>query len=152
MKPTLLFLFSFSVQFATACDCGKAPTVAESYKYSDLIFVGEVLCVEPFDLTEIKSLNELSQLYSKQVIRFKVSQIIKGNKAFDVDIITGLGGGDCGFDFKKGVSYLVYAHEDGLFTEENDKRLETDICDRTKIYSESDVELQQLLELKNKQD
>ena len=57
---------------------------------------------------------------------------------------------DCGFDFKKGNSYLVYAHEDGLFTEKGDNRLETDICDRTKMYTKPDEELKQLLEQKNK--
>ena len=93
MKFTLLLIFLFSVRLATACDCDTAPTVEESYQYSDLIFVGKVLSVEPFDLIEIESLNEVSQLYSKQVIRFKISQTIKGNKAFEVDIITGLGGG-----------------------------------------------------------
>jgi hypothetical protein len=151
MKFTLLLIFLFSVRLATACDCDTAPTVVESYKYSDLIFVGEVLSVEPFDLTEIESLNKLSQIYSKQVTRFKISQVIKGNKCFEVDIITGLGGGDCGFDFKKGSSYLIYAHEEGLFTEKDDNRLETDICDRTKVYSGRDEEFEQLLELKNKQ-
>ncbi|WP_026135817.1 hypothetical protein [Nafulsella turpanensis] len=150
MKLTLLLIFLLSIQSATACDCGTTPTIAESHQSSDLIFVGEVLSIEPFDLTEIKRLDELPQLYSKQVIRFKISQIIKGNPASEVAIITGLGDGDCGFGFKKGVSYLVYAHEDGLFTEKDDKHFETDICDRTKIYPGPNAELERLLELRHK--
>ena len=70
MKYIILCLLTFSVQVATACDCDTKPTIADSYQYSDLIFVGEVTSIEPFDLTELESLYEISQFYTKQGLSF----------------------------------------------------------------------------------
>jgi hypothetical protein len=52
-------------------------------------------------------------------------------------IYTGIGGGDCGFYFKKGLEYILYASKQNLdfskkFNAENfNKSFWTDICTRT---------------------
>jgi 5-hydroxyisourate hydrolase-like protein (transthyretin family) len=47
-------------------------------------------------------------------------------------VVTGLGGGDCGYGFKQGGQYLVYAHRN-----DKDKRLYTGICSRTRPLAEA---------------
>jgi hypothetical protein len=47
--------------------------------------------------------------------------------------LRGWGGGDCGYAFKLGQRYLVYAYR-----EEGDKRLSTSICTRTRLIKEAD--------------
>jgi hypothetical protein len=52
--------------------------------------------------------------------------------------------GDCGFDFQKGETYLVYASED-----EETQQLGTSICYRTKRLTEAGTDLAYLFFLKN---
>jgi hypothetical protein len=49
-------------------------------------------------------------------------------------ITTGQGGGDCGFDFKEGEEYLVYANESTMY---GAKLLVSIVCDRTNKVSSS---------------
>ncbi len=44
----------------------------------------------------------------------------------EIEIVTGLGGGDCGYAFRQGEDYVVYADKN------RDGRLETGICSRTR--------------------
>src|SRR5437868_10960043 len=59
-------------------------------------------------------------------IKFQVKEVFRGDKQDTLDVWTGFGGGDCGFLFQKGETYLVYAGHDGR------RRLTTDICSRTR--------------------
>jgi hypothetical protein len=45
-------------------------------------------------------------------VTFKVNEAFTGvaNDTKQISIETGLGGGDCGYAFERGVEYLVYAH------------------------------------------
>lgn len=47
-----------------------------------------------------------------------------------MDLLTGMGGGDCGFDFKVGSRYVIYAWRQA------DGALSTGICSRTRLLSE----------------
>jgi hypothetical protein len=64
-------------------------------------------------------------------VKLSVEQVWKGEVAKEVTLTTGSGGGDCGYPFKVGESYLVYANasEGGL--------LSTGICSRTNKLSAS---------------
>jgi protocatechuate 3,4-dioxygenase beta subunit len=66
-------------------------------------------------------------------VRLTVDQPIRGMQSADVEVITGWGGGDCGYGFKLGQRYLVYAYR-----EEGGKRLSTGICTRTRLLTEAD--------------
>jgi hypothetical protein len=64
-----------------------------------------------------------------------VLDAFKGIDAQTVDVVTGQGGGDCGYDFKVNESYLIYAWEDkGV--------LSTGICSRTRLMSEASEDLE----------
>src|SRR5688572_21314275 len=50
--------------------------------------------------------------------------------------MTGLGDADCGYGFRLGGQYLVYAYQN------NDKKLQTSICTRTRLLSEASADLE----------
>jgi hypothetical protein len=60
-----------------------------------------------------------------------------------VEIRTGMGGTDCGYPFKPGLSYLVYARED------KDGLLVTDTCSRTAVADQAEADLTFLRGLKS---
>lgn len=66
---------------------------------------------------------------------FKINELYKGKIKIDtIEIITGMGHGDCGYEFEIGKSYVVYASKRNKFYEEGAKVttfLYTDICFRT---------------------
>ena len=47
--------------------------------------------------------------FPRMVITFRVNKTYKGDLGSEVQVTTGLGGGDCGAIFSPGLSYLVYA-------------------------------------------
>lgn len=53
----------------------------------------------------------------------------------DVDVITGFNGADCGFPFRQGEDYLIYAYRD------QKGRLATSICSRTRHVTEAKQDL-----------
>src|SRR6185503_124943 len=63
-----------------------------------------------------------------------VDQPIRGMQTAEVDVVTSWG--NCGFGFKIGQRYLVYAYRD-----EKDQRLGTSICTRTRLLSEASDDL-----------
>jgi hypothetical protein len=75
-------------------------------------------------------------------VRLLVENSWKGNIPKEVTITTGLGGGDCGYQFEVGKSYLIYANGS------NENKLSTNICHRTKNLSESIQDLQILGKVK----
>jgi hypothetical protein len=58
------------------------------------------------------------------LVRFRVESVWKGKAFQEVTIFTGQGGGDCGYRFEVGESYLVYAYG-------SNENLSTNICQRT---------------------
>lgn len=81
------------------------------------VFVGRVLA-RSRDRIEIIGNQEPAYQFV-----FEVQRIYKGPTTHRISVKTGLGGGDCGYPFEIGKSYLVYAG--------GDVRLETNICTRT---------------------
>ncbi len=56
-----------------------------------------------------------------------ISLSLSGNGEY-VTVFTGMGDGDCGFNFQIGKSYLVYANNE---TQDGEELLRTNICTRT---------------------
>jgi hypothetical protein len=67
--------------------------------------------------------------YKRQVrvFTFSVAEVFRGESVSEVEVATGMGGGDCGYGFRVGETYLVYASRNV-----RDGRLSTGICHRTK--------------------
>ena len=115
-------LVGFSWTEARACNCDLPlrnltlkQQVKKAQKQSQAVFVGKVLQVKPegFGVS----------------VRFRVENVWKGKLFREVTIFTGQGGGDCGYRFEVGESYLVYASG-------SNEILNTNICQRTAPQSE----------------
>jgi hypothetical protein len=66
-----------------------------------------------------------------RVVSILVTRVYRGKLHGKVALVTGVGGGDCGFNFRTGMKYLIYADtvEHGL--------LFTSICSRTDLSEHS---------------
>ena len=69
-------------------------------------------------------------------VRISIDEAFRGAEGAEVEVITGLGGGDCGFGFRRSQQYLVYAYRD-----KEDQKLYTSICSRTRSISEANPDL-----------
>jgi hypothetical protein len=126
-------LMGFSQTEGLACTCGSSggnltikQQVKEAQKQSRAVFVGKVMQV----LQQPDS--------SDVVVRFRVEKSWKGNLPREVIVVTGQGGGDCGYRFEVGGKYLVYAYGP------NETSLGTNICQRTAALSEARADIKHL--------
>lgn len=132
MKTATLFLLilatiifsSFADAFACTCDLplrnlSLKQQVNAALKNSKAVFSGQVL--------EITANPDNHYLVAK----LKVEKSWKSIRTEEVSIVTGRGGGDCGFHFTIGETYLVYAYGT------DDNKLGTNICQRTAKITEA---------------
>jgi len=100
-----------------ACDCAGhifpvRKDIAESVKDADLIFSGIVESIYLWNPNTIPGIGIENQLIAK----FRVSEVFKGLNRSNFFVSTGYGGAsskgpsDCGFPFRAGQKYLVYAN------------------------------------------
>jgi 5-hydroxyisourate hydrolase-like protein (transthyretin family) len=111
-----------------ACSCITGAPICETFWKTSVVFAGEVL--------EIRDAPEPigEALFGRRVVRFRVEKSWRGEVAGEVQVRTGTGGGDCGYNFERGVTYLVYANV-------REGRLSTGICNRTKPLAEAGEDL-----------
>jgi Carboxypeptidase regulatory-like domain len=70
------------------------------------------------------------------IIHFTAEKYYRDNRGAEVQVSTGLGGGDCGYSFRVGERYLVYAQID-----KERQELTTSICTLTKPLVEAEEDL-----------
>ncbi len=129
-------LVVFLTPTAKACSCMDSGPPCQAYWPASAVFTGQVIQVTTF--TRDQDLRG----YPQKLVRFAVSQTFRGVSGITVETITGNGGGDCGYPFKVGQSYLVYAYGD----QKTDK-LHASICSRTRLLSEASEDLEYLQNL-----
>jgi hypothetical protein len=68
-----------------------------------------------------------------RVFRLYAGDVLTGVEASqkEIEILTGDGGGDCGYRFQVGIEYVIYAYKNSA------GRLETGICTRTRTLAEA---------------
>jgi len=120
---------------AWGCDCRLPSSPAEAAKGAT-VFVGEVVeravINEPIDLER--------GTFLRQQLRFRVIDLIQSTSEEDadfIDVLTGMGGGDCGLVPDEGSLYLIYAYP----SRDSSGRLETSICTRSRaiLCAEEDL-------------
>src|SRR5262249_43553844 len=104
---------------ALACSCGYSPEPCEAFYTHDAVFAGVVQSIEAG-----------SKPYTRSV-RLRVLEAFRGVDGAEVVITTGVGDGDCGYPFKVGSAYLVYAYR-------NNQGLGTGLCTRTRRLDDGD--------------
>ncbi|HVG90258.1 MAG TPA: carboxypeptidase regulatory-like domain-containing protein, partial [Alphaproteobacteria bacterium] len=93
--------------------------------------MGTVLTIEPITVPmHIGS----SMLMQQLVVRFRVNKAYSGNPGSEVAVQTGLGGGDCGYHFDPGHTYLVYGYK-------SNGNLYTGICSGTQPIEQAGAAL-----------
>ncbi len=130
-------LLLLSARTASACTCVDAGPPCQAYGAFAAVFSGRVIEIDSLTIEDgpLKG-------YSQKLVRFAVNQSFRGISGTSVEAITGNGGGDCGYPFKVGESYLVYAYQDP-----KDNKLYAGICSRTRLLSEADEDLQYIQSL-----
>jgi hypothetical protein len=116
------------------CSCAGPRDSPSALASADAVFTARVLSVRD---TAVGRETERGPWQMRRVT-LRVDRVWKGVESRTVVVITGMGGGDCGFPFQRGKSYLVYAHGAG------DGSLGAGICGRTAELAYADADLRQL--------
>ncbi len=98
-----------SIDVAVACTCMDTPSPCASFKDTPVIFVGLVTSIEEHKI-EIVRFGEKQTIRTGLLAHFTVEEPLKGIDQITVEVATGGGSGDCGYPFKQGRRYLVYAY------------------------------------------
>ena len=133
-----------------ACQCGSIGPVNEAWGRAGAIFVARVSAVSDQWTwwrrvkDWFRDTSRLPEDYERDygfLVTLEMQTSWKGPRTSTVHVLTGRGGGDCGYSFKIGEQYLVYAatRPDGL--------LSTSICSRTSPLGVRREDLQQLDQL-----
>lgn len=114
---------------AYACSCAGPPAVSEELARKTAIFSGKVIAVKPPEQKEIMSSADPIN------VTFAVDQVWKGEVGEKTVVGTASSSASCGIEnFAMDAEYIVYAYG------EPDK-LETGICERTKLLSSANEDL-----------
>src|SRR5260370_41958426 len=120
-RPLLVFLLVIlACSSAFPCTCGgpyrakSMREVAEWYATRPgvaLVFEGKVVKQEVRSGSPGGPATAMSMTLSgkHRIVEFDVTRVFRGTNQAHISIVTGLGTGDCGYDFWPGESYLVYA-------------------------------------------
>ncbi|HKO60998.1 MAG TPA: carboxypeptidase regulatory-like domain-containing protein [Pyrinomonadaceae bacterium] len=133
----LFFLIFVFADESNACSCAGSPLPCESYWQASAVFLGTV--------THSKNVNSKREEYDfySRVFHFTIDKGFRGVKGTEVEVSTGSGGGDCGYGFEIGRQYLVYAYKD------DNNRLVTGICSRTRPASQAEPDFAYFRDLSN---
>lgn len=131
-----------SARAAEACTCGGTGGPCESFGGASAVFVGTVTGVKVKPFPKSVEAARAEPDWTPVVVRLAVLQPFLGAEGSEFEVATGRGGGDCGYTFRKGETYLVYAYGGGA-----GKPPSTGICTRTRPASEASEDLEFLRNL-----
>jgi len=148
-------------QGAQACACSQAtPGECPGLQKGDVVFLGTVTDAEnitgDFPQAGASAPNEGQDNYggtnanasARTAItryHFHIGEKFAGPDGEEIDVFSGGNDGDCGYQFKKGGTYVVFTHEDV------DGRIYSTICDGTRPASEARALIPQLRAMRNGQ-
>ena len=119
---TILCLVLLSPRHADACSCDAIGPPCQNAFRVDAVFLGTVRAITTYTTADPP--------YPRRRVVFAVERAFRGIQDATAQVTTGMGGGDCGYEFKDGERYVVYAHR-------IDGRLVTGICTRTRLASQA---------------
>ena len=119
---------------ASACSCGGGAPFRVLAKGADAsaVFSGEVMNVEEGSSTRMFGMSVPSRRVTLQV-----SEMWKGPQTETLEVSTPRDGATCGYNFKEGQEYLVYAYG-------KEEPFKVDLCTETKPLSKAGMNLQLL--------
>jgi len=111
----------------------------------DSVFLGEVVDIQDL-FVQPEGSGPGYQL--RRAVLFRVKESWKGRSAPVILVYTGSGAGDCGYLFKEGGTYLVFAERllksERKILREHKQALYTDICTHTELQSQAEPVIGQL--------
>lgn len=128
---TIVVFLLLNVGTAEACTCAPPPSATESLGQSDAVFSGKVLKIK-----RIKSNDALAGLWQVEVV-FAVNSSWKGVAKREISVFTASQSAACGYNFRKGMTYLVYA-------DSSQGKLVTSLCSRTRRVEDAREDLKEL--------
>jgi hypothetical protein len=138
LTAAALLVLLASASTAEACSCFGTGGPCESFGAASAVFVGTVV-----DRTDRSKPDEKGVVeWTPFVYRFSVLQPFLGVESAEFEVSSGRGGGDCGYGFRKGETYLVYAYGGG-----DGKPPSTGICTRTRPVADAAEDLEFLRSL-----
>jgi len=118
-----------------ACDCVNAGPPCKAFKATPNVFTGRVTRISTIQVELQKG-----ESYPQNLVVLEIDRNYRGQEGKStVEVVTGHGGGDCGFLFEEGKRYLVYAYPHPATG-----KLYTGICQRTRLLSEAAEDLEYL--------
>jgi hypothetical protein len=146
MPVRFLLFVVLSATFARACKCAPPSPQISSYRaiaewqvnQTSVIFEGKVESIKVSDWPIKPVAGATISLVPRLTATFNAVHLYRGEITGDAIIETGLGAGDCGYDFVTGESYLVFAWK------EESGKLSTSICSGTKLLEDSGAALRVL--------
>jgi hypothetical protein len=123
MALVVLGLVALLPDCAYACSCMVPRPVERELADSSAVFSGEVIDVE--------------KRPQVSTVTFRVSKLWKGKQQETRTVSTPSSDAACGYPFKEGREYLVYAHG-------KEESLKDNVCGRTKLLSEASADLRVL--------
>jgi hypothetical protein len=120
----------FGANTSLACTCAPAKSAAQGLAGSTAVFSGKVV--------EIKRHKQAEDIFSRVEVVFRVEKVWKGLERGTVSVFTSSWSTACGYGFKGGRTYLVYAHRNA------EGKLSTSICSRTRRLKDARKDLDEL--------
>jgi len=142
----IVFLFVSSIA-ASACKCAASQLPSGTLREraerlisrsDSTIFEGRVERIDVENWPPKPVPGEPVAMPSGLTVTFSDVRLFRGKPARKFVVVTGFGGGDCGYPFRRGESYLVFADA------EPSGELSVGICGQTATLAESAVELRAL--------
>lgn len=116
-----------------ACDCMNAGPPCKAFKDTPNVFTGRVTKISTIQV-RLQNADE----YPQHLVQLQIERSYRGQEGRStVEVVTGDGGGDCGFSFREGNEYLVYAYPHPATG-----KLYTGICQRTRLLSDASEDLE----------
>ena len=111
----MLFILGLMAANVWGCSCGVSltgtPPCESAWRY-DAVFTGTVTDIKDPELpiTPVEPARP-SLSFPQRKVQIKITEALTGLDSSQKEIVieTGLGGGDCGFGFRRGFDYIVFA-------------------------------------------
>jgi len=117
---------------ADACSCMPSGPPCQSLFQVDAVFAGTVKTISQIEGTS-------DSPFPRLLVVFAMERAYRGVQGTTAEVVTGRGGGDCGYEFRQGERYLVYAYRNS-----SNSRLTTGICSRTRPIVDAAEDLRYL--------